>query len=92
MAADASLDSRRKRLIYRSEHTGTQETDLLLGQFARAEVPGFDEIELRQFEELLQSSDPDLWLWLTGRADPPEALDTPILTRLRAYRYEPAGR
>lgn len=88
----AHLDSRRKRLIYRSEHTGTQETDLLLGQFARAHVPGFDDGELGQYERLLEASDPDLWLWLTGRLDPPPELETPVFARLRAHRYDPEDR
>ncbi|MEZ5669124.1 MAG: succinate dehydrogenase assembly factor 2 [Alphaproteobacteria bacterium] len=92
MADAADLDIRRKRLIYRSEHTGTQETDLLLGQFARAHVPGFDAVEVAELERLLDASDPDLWLWLTGRADPPPALDGPVLRRLRAHRYRPADR
>lgn len=92
MSEIAQLENRRKRLIYRSEHTGTQETDLLLGQFARANVPGFTEDEISQFERLIDSSDPDLWLWLTGRADPPAEFDTPLFARLRAYRYNPAER
>jgi len=92
MSEIAQLENRRKRLIYRSEHTGTQETDLLLGQFARANVPGFSDDELDAFERLLETSDPDLWLWLTGRADPPPALETSVFARLRAFHYNPDAR
>lgn len=92
MSEIAQLENRRKRLIYRSEHTGTQETDLLIGQFVRANAPDFTEVEVSECERLLDSSDPDLWLWLTGRADPPAEFDTPLFARLRAYRYDPAKR
>ncbi|MGF1625464.1 MAG: succinate dehydrogenase assembly factor 2 [Alphaproteobacteria bacterium] len=87
MSEIAQHENRRKRLIYRSEHTGTQETDLLLGQFARTYVPGFSTEELDAFERLLETSDPDLWLWLTGRGEPPPDLETPVFARLRAFRY-----
>lgn len=92
MSEIAQLENRRKRLIYRSEHTGTQETDLLLGQFAHACLPGFDLAELDEFERLLEASDPDLWLWVTGQAAPPARFDTPVFARLRAFRYTPADR
>jgi antitoxin CptB len=92
MSEIAQLENRRKRLIYRSEHTGTQETDLLLGQFARAHVPGFTADEVEAFERLLDSSDPDLWLWLTGRAEPPPEVETPVFARLRAFRFAPERR
>ncbi|MGG2362470.1 succinate dehydrogenase assembly factor 2, partial [Salmonella enterica] len=43
------LEARRKRLIYRSLYTGMKETDLLLGAFARAHLPGFGSDELDQY-------------------------------------------
>lgn len=92
MSDNANLENRRKRLIYRSEHTGTQETDLLLGQFARAHVADFDAQTLDDFERLIESSDPDLWLWLTGRGEPPPELDTPVFAQLKAFRYRPVRR
>jgi antitoxin CptB len=92
MSDIGQLENRRKRLIYRSEHTGTQETDLILGQFARAHVPTFTPEELDAFERLLDESEPDLWLWLTGRGEPPPELATPVFDRLRAFRFEPGRR
>lgn len=92
MSEIPQIENRRKRLIYRSEHTGTQETDLVLGQFARAHVPGFSPAELDDYERLLDESEPDLWLWLTGRAEPPPHLATPMFAQLRAFAYEPKRR
>ena len=37
------VEIRRKRLIHRSLYTGMKETDLLLGAFARKELPGLVE-------------------------------------------------
>ncbi|MCB1530593.1 MAG: succinate dehydrogenase assembly factor 2 [Rhodospirillales bacterium] len=66
-----SLENKRKRLIFRSGHRGTQEMDLILGSFAKAHVPGFNEEDLQLYEDLLQESDPDLYNWYTGKEDVP---------------------
>ena len=47
MAGEADLETRRKRLLYRSVYRGNKENDILLGQFARAHIASFDEGELR---------------------------------------------
>ena len=61
------LENKRKRLIFRSDHRGTKEMDLILGNFARKYVPRFNEEELEQFDEILCESDPDLYNWCTGK-------------------------
>lgn len=61
----------RKRLIFRSEHRGTKEMDLLLGSFAKKHVPDFNEVELAEYEALLEENDPDLYNWITERERPP---------------------
>ncbi len=48
-----SLDTRRKRLRFRSWHRGTREADLILGSFAEANLLGFDETRLDDYEALL---------------------------------------
>src|SRR5438045_1144787 len=42
MDEESELETRRKRLLYRSGYRGTKENDLLLGQLARAHIAGFD--------------------------------------------------
>ncbi|MBI1300039.1 MAG: succinate dehydrogenase assembly factor 2 [Alphaproteobacteria bacterium] len=66
------LDRRRKRLIFRADHRGTKEMDLLLGSFAKKYVPNFSEQELEEFEDLLTHNDPDLYNWITGKEEAPE--------------------
>ena len=67
----SSSDIHRKRLLFRSWHRGTRESDLILGGFADAHLAGFDAGQLDRYEALLECSDVDLFDWITGRATPP---------------------
>jgi len=74
----ASLDTRRRRLLYRATHRGTQENDILFGGFVRRHIGTFDVLELAAVEALLEVPDNELADWLTGRiplpAEAPEML------------------
>ena len=65
------MDSRRKGLLYRSEHRGMREMDILMGGFARTSLPAFDEGELDDFERLLDLPDQDLLNWCLGLEEIP---------------------
>lgn len=82
---DNMLENTRKKLIFRSWHRGTREIDLLLGRFADAHLPGFDAEELRQYEDLLVNSDPDLYNWMTGKESPPANVRCDVLRKLIAF-------
>jgi antitoxin CptB len=82
------LETRRKRLLYRSVYRGNKENDILLGQFARAHIAEFDAAELDQYERLLDAGDNDIFDWIAGKADVPPADDTPVLRRLLAFRVK----
>jgi len=62
----------RKKLLYRSKNRGCRETDILLGQFATAEIGEFSEAELEVYERFLDEYDGDIYKWLTGQAEMPE--------------------
>ncbi len=64
---------RRRRLLYRATHRGTQETDLLVGGFVAAHISGMAEDELATLEAVLELPDVDLADWLTGRRPLPGA-------------------
>lgn len=81
------LDTRRKRLIFRSWHRGTKEMDLLLGSFADQYIAGFSDDELGVYEQLLELSDPDLYNWITGVEEAPANLICPLFEKLKAHRY-----
>lgn len=86
MDDDSELETRRKRLLYRSVYRGNKENDILLGQFARAHVADFNAAELDQYERLLSAGDNDIYDWVAGRAEIPPESDTPVLRRLLAFR------
>ena len=82
-------DARRKRLLFRSWHRGTRESDLLLGSFAEAHLGALDAAQLDRYEALLDCADADLFDWVAGRAPPPPAHDHDVMRLLLAFRYTP---
>ena len=82
-------DIRRKRLLFRSWHRGTRETDLILGRFAEAHLAEFDAGQLERYEALLECSDADLFDWVSGRVSPPAAQDHDVMRLLLAFRAGP---
>jgi antitoxin CptB len=79
----ASLDARRRRLLFRATHRGTYENDILLGGFVRKHIGSLGESELVALEELLELPENDLADWLTRRSPIPPEADTPLLRRIR---------
>lgn len=86
MSGEADIETRRKRLLYRSVYRGNKENDILLGQFARAHIASFDSAELDQYERLLDTGDNDIFDWVSGKADVPPEADTPVLRLIMAFR------
>ena len=83
---DEALGTRRKRLLYRSSYTGTKETDVLLGQFAARHLAELSPEQLDQYEALIDNSDPDLFMWISGRTPVPSEWDTAVMTLLKNFR------
>jgi antitoxin CptB len=79
----ASLDARRRRLLYRATHRGTYENDILLGGFVQRHIDALHESELAVLEALLEVPENELADWLTGRLPIPEEVDGPMLRRVR---------
>ncbi len=56
-------DILKKKIIYRSEHRGTKEMDLLLGNFVKKYINSFNERELNELVSLLNIDDEILYKW-----------------------------
>jgi antitoxin CptB len=84
--SSAELDPRRRRTLFRAWHRGMREMDLVLGQFADAEIATLDEQGLAEFERILEVEDKDLVKWITGERPVPTDFDTPLFARIAAYR------
>jgi antitoxin CptB len=80
------LDARRRRLLWRAEHRGTKEMDLVLGRFVRARIAAMDEIALDELEAIIATPDPDLSSWLIHRDAVPSEHRSATLTALLTFR------
>jgi len=88
MRSSAGLDARRKRLLFRSWHRGTRELDLIMGRFADAWLDRLEPADLDAYEWLLEVPDQELFRWVTGEQPVPEAADTPLFRKLRAFHRD----
>jgi len=75
-------EKRLKRLAIRSWRRGTKEMDLILGRFWDAHGQTLDADTLDLYEAMLEENDQDLYVWVSGRATPPDWLE-PMMARLR---------
>lgn len=82
---EQSLKIRRKQILYRAHYRGFREADLILGGFAKENVPTMSGEELSEFETLLALNDHDLYNWVLGKTEPPANLLGPVFERLRRY-------
>ena len=80
------LADRRKKLVYRSAYTGTKETDLLLGNFARRHMATLTERQLDTYEALLEIEDPRLYKWITGMEVAPVEYQSDVLDLIRDFK------
>lgn len=73
-------------MIYRSKQRGWLEADLLLGSWAVANVPGLNDEELDQYEEILKVETIDVYNYVSMKDVPPPHLrDLPLMKRLQAF-------
>ena len=87
---EVDREVRRRRIRFRAWHRGIREMDLLMGGFADAELAQLADVELDQFEHLLDLPDPQVFAWLAGIEDVPAAENTPLLKKVRAFRVHEA--
>ncbi len=85
--SDGTRDRRRKRLIFRSHHTGMKENDILLGQFVDRYINVFSDAEVDWLERLLlDNNDIDLYNWTMGKERVPDSLNHPLMHKLINFK------
>lgn len=81
--ADSNLfaadDKLRRSLLYRSKQRGWLEMDIMLGNWASANLQKLDTAQLHQFEELLKLENPDLFKWLTAQDVVPAEANSEVM-------------
>jgi antitoxin CptB len=82
------IDVRRRRLLFRANHRGSHENDLLLGGYVVRHIDDMPDSEMDALEEIMELPDADLADWLTGRRPIPSHVDSPLLRAIRAFALE----
>ena len=84
-----SLETRRKRLRYRTNHTGIRETDVLMGAFVEEFGNSLDSEAIGALEDLLDGAhDPEILDWITGRHPIPERFRTTTMEQIKKFVKE----
>lgn len=87
-----SDENRRKQLIFRANHRGIKEMDILLGGYASCYLMEMSQEQVSAFEALMNESDRDLLSWFTGEVELPGRFDRQLMdaildfTRLSAKK------
>ncbi len=79
------MDRRRKRILYRCQHQGMKENDILLGGFAAIHVGDLSESQLDQMEALLEEGDNDLYNWISGNHPVPADHDHALMAWVKKF-------
>ena len=79
------MDARRKKLLFRANHRGFKEMDLIMGHFAEANLEFMTDVQLDQCEALMDAPDQDVYAWIVGTGDIPETYQGDVLEQLRAF-------
>lgn len=88
----AADQNRRRRLLFRANHRGTHECDLLIGGYVARRIDSLTAAEMDALEEVMELPDSDLADWLTGRLPIPPHADSPMLRAIRAAAEAGEGR
>ncbi|MEK9993763.1 MAG: succinate dehydrogenase assembly factor 2 [Hydrogenophilales bacterium] len=73
------------KLIYRSWHRGTKELDLILGNFIQDNISDMKETEIKVYEDLLASEDPEIYNWIVKSENPPNQQLDNLIKKIRYY-------
>ena len=84
----ADLETIRKRLLWRATHRGIKEMDILVGGYAQRHLNAMSEVQLSEFEVLLEIPDQDLLSWATHQAEVPGKFACSMLTAILTHRPE----
>ena len=79
------MSERLKRLIFRSNHMGSNENDILFGSFADACLADLSVQQLDLYESLLAENDADLFDWATGKLPPRTDVDNDVMGMIRDF-------
>jgi len=79
------MDNILKKILYRANHRGTKEMDLILGGFAGKFLSYLTKEEVNQFEKILTFADKELTVWLIDNTENFEIQKIGISKKLKDF-------
>ena len=86
-----NIDNLKKKILYRSEHRGTKEMDLLLGNFVKKYINSLNESELCELELLLNIDDEVLYKWYLNNERTTLIPENSITKKLKEFKLQDYG-
>ncbi len=80
-------ENRRKRMLWRARHRGMKEMDLMLGCYAEENLAAMTELQLDEFETILEVSDAFLLDWLTDKTETPARYQTSMFAQIKSQSF-----
>jgi len=77
-----------KKLLYRANHRGTKEMDLLIGGFANENLKKLTFEELKEFELLLNFTDKELSSWLVDNKKNIKLENFSVSTKIKNFNLK----
>ena len=77
----------KKQIIYRSTHRGSKEMDILLGTFVKRHIEKFNDIELKNLDELLSIEDETLYRWYFKKSDEMKIPLNSVSVKLKKFKF-----
>jgi len=81
------IELRRKKILWRANHRGMKEMDLMLGEYATKHLASMNEAQLDEFESILEISDAELNDWLTDKTPTPAEFMTDMFAAIKAQSF-----
>lgn len=71
-----------KKLLYKSCYRGCKETDLVIGSFAKENLPKMTDQELIEFGKIIELPDSDIYDWFTSKKPIPQNYNSELMQKL----------
>ncbi len=80
-------DSLKKQIIYRSQHRGSKEMDLLLGNFVKKNINFLNDSELKDLNNLIQTDDEIIKNWYFNQSNNKSIPKNKITDMLKKFEF-----
>ena len=90
--SNMALNKRKRKLKFRCWHRGSREADLLLGNFVDKYLPDMDISDVEKLESIADSSDQEIWGWVTGNIPIPAGISFTMVDSLKSIYTQVSSR